>query len=285
MEPEKALHIVFNMAIKNWGGLQMAVGMREGISTQPAAAVLYGTDGSTPIDFRRINGLVAQEQGAMLQSNPDVLRNSYEQGLAAVLRIDGEDVGYARLVPLLNDAMRERLGLPRTGMNIWELGTVVISPEWRGNGYSELLTAPLLACGDGNNLIISTTKSLALANSLVALSMEQGLSYRFPDYSAFPAIQALTCVCTPPLGGGVQHGGHCDLRVTSGDRHLPILNDPSRRDEISQDSNDKLGCCVLYVSDSELASRLNAELMHDYGSQQNLINELRAIRHYSRHYS
>ena len=278
----QALRDVFGMAIKSGGNWQACMAER-GLSADSEATVLHGTNGTDPIDFGRINGLVEHEPGTMLQSSPDILRHSYERGLAAILRIDGEEAGYARLIPLLDDQLRERLGLAATGVNIYELGTVVVKPEYRGMGFSEEIVFPLLEDNSQSNLIISTTKSLALANALVKVSVENGLDYAFPQYFDYPGISALTCVCNPPFGGGLQHGGHCGLRVTAGNEYLPILNDPDRRGEISRRliEGEKLGCCVLYVSDRALADRLEAELMAGVGGQQDLIGVLRSNGHYS----
>jgi hypothetical protein len=233
--------------------------------------ILHHSIGSTAApDFERIHQLIRMEPRTVLPVPPSELKESYEQGLSVILRINGESVGHMRLLQLISTDLKKTLGLPPLFPDIAEMGSTVIEESHRGKGLSELMRDRLLRHrlaerGANPMLVISTTKNPISVKSITRVSERLGLNFKFVHHLTYPMIVPLTCVCTPERGGGqgFRFNDPCNVRIGKGSVHLNVFN-----------TGRATGCesgfgCVMYVSDQDRAKSINDSLLDTIGSEGN----------------
>lgn len=230
-----------------------------------AALDICMTRGRIP-DLREIHSVMRHEKNMLHPPIGEIVR-SFADGLACVL-VDGEGskeraVGYYRFIPLMDGGLKERLGLPIDFPDIWEMGSAVILPEYRGHHLARLLSDTLLgsqAARIRNHelLILGTTKTIKVVriheHALRGGSDE--LSFHICRHTDFSNIAALTCVCEGPMGTGMHLDYECSRRADTG------AVESIRRSELSElpAARGPDIACVMYVSSRELAESINRRL-------------------------
>ena len=244
---------------------------------------------SNIVDFSMLHTAIMRES-ALLHPSLATMQESYLTGLgvAHTVENDGQNVavGYARVIPLLSFEQREQLSLPGNFPDVYELGTVIVHPDYRGRGISEQLQRELIRRFKGrldeeSLLILGTTKTRKVLHILDKLS-DEGVSFYHCRHTEFPHIAPLTCICSPYFGEGFQHTTDCSKRVTEPQVIFirQILTKTSRELNIQ---TDKIPC-TMFISDKELAERMDATLADLYGggnfAQERFVNRLKEIRYF-----
>lgn len=211
-------------------------------------------DGQGNLDFGPWARGIDHYPDSMLPVTPEDLSASFNQGLAIAL-IDpqtNEVMGGSRFVPLLDNELKEKMGLDKNFPQIWEMGSVIIfNSQVRGNGFSLDLNKALLdsvrqKTEAGELLVIGTTKSIVLLSTL----KKEGLNFSFSSHTEFPLIAPLTCICTGEMGQGFQESTNCSFRVSPEQiANLPALAD--KKGKVP---------CTLFVSSKQLAQKIDGEL-------------------------
>lgn len=233
-------------------------------------------------DLRAVHSDIIQEPN-LLHPSLSELEESFDRGLAVALvsQDSNEAVGFVRFSPLLEDELKDGLGL-NNFPSIWEIGTAVILPQFRGRGWyaplrKELLVTVSQDIKEGRLLVLGTTKSIAIIKVLKE-TKDLGIDFYKCVHTDFPMIVPFTCVCRPDFGCGFQLTEECPVRVTQ----QQLLN----LDSIAQKSDDGTKIpCVMYVSDKSLAERIDKDLMVKFGNagsspQQNLVRVLKERSYY-----
>ncbi len=207
----------------------------------------------------------------MLPVNFEGLEKSLVDGLATVrFNEQGEVVGFARLIPLMSAEQFVEMGISGLG-TVWEVGTVWVDNNYRSNGLAQDMTRELIGGLAQQDLVISTTKipkgvcsEKGYAGAFVRAAREEGFDPCVGPFYEFTWIQALTCVCRPLFGLGVQHGVHaCHQRVD---------NEYTTGQEKT---------CVLLVHSDKQAVRFNQALMQHYHNVEAFITYLMSNNHYA----
>lgn len=219
----------------------------------------------------------------MLPVSKDQLQRSFDSGMAAVL-INSEDkvvVGGARFTPLLDQKKKEELGLSDLQLpDIWEMGSIVSMGKARGNGFSRSLNEKLLESvreriERGELLILGTTKTIFLANTLLKIDLGTGGKFSLLSQDELRMIAPLTCVCEKPLGTGFQISPNCEYRIRPD-------QDPTSL------GNNLIGKipCTLFISNIDLARRTDGVLKERFSKvnpsnpQGALVAALKGIGYY-----
>jgi hypothetical protein len=226
---------------------------------------------------------IQQKKDVLLQPTLESMQASYKKGLASVL-LDGErTVGYVRFSTLLDDDLKTKLNLESSVPNVYEIGTAIILPEYRGNGFYPQLRNNLLSLVEdqmktGELLVIGTTKSVRVAE-VMKEARKMGINFSITRPGEYPGIQCLTCVCKPDFGVGVQFDVYeCPKTMEEGKlinlRNIAELDGKTHHREILQFSPDGKIDCVMYVSDVNLAQRTSDKLIGVFGSKQNFVKAI-----------
>ena len=240
------------------------------------------------IDFERLE-LIARREKNLLPISSNKMRDSYNSGLAVVLRSeDGVDSGFVRLLPLLYSSKKSDIGLSEDVGNIMEIGSAVVSANLRGNYYSEDMLQVLIRQIDIHNstLLLCTSKNPRFISAIKKVSFEEGLrNYKIISHNALPLIAPFTCTCTPPSGTGFGIHNECKYRVQIAD---PSIKEYNRADF---GSFMHLGAkCFMYVSDINLANSMEQKISENINFmlrsgdkldvQRELITRLKNALHY-----
>ncbi len=171
---------------------------------------------------------------------------------------------------------------------IWEMGTGVMIPEYRGTGVNNLLRLYLYdhyisEMRKGNILVIGTTKTPELRSVLDRLSIEYGdnqekgfkTDFKFCNREKFPHIAPFTCVCTPDFGTGYQYGDVCPAANTTIEgfqqgKSIAILPSETKANIP----------CTMFVSSTELAQQTDNMIANSYKERRNLANNLIKLNYY-----
>lgn len=192
----------------------------------------------------------------MLPVSKDQLQRSFDSDMAAVLiNSDKEVVGGAKFTPLLDQKKKEELGLLGLQLpDIWEMGSIISMGEARGNGFSRSLNEKLLEpvrerIKRGELLILGTTKTIFLANTLLKIDLGTGGKFSLLSQDELPMVAPLTCVCKKPLGTGFQMSPNCEYRIRPD-------QDPK---SLGNNLKGKIPC-TLFISNIDLARRTDSVL-------------------------
>ncbi len=239
---------------------------------------------SNKINFCRIHELIRQERD-ILQVGEEQLRQSYINGLAVVLLIDGHEEGYMRYSPLLDATLGQKLGLPMGFPEIYEMGTSVVAPHYRGKRLSELMRKECMRIKlddiySDKLLVLGTTKNQRSVNSIRHICGEFGIDFQFACHSAYGFIAPLTCVCSQPLGMGFQHAPDCSERIHKDAPILSTLNKP-RVQGSSWVVLPEHFECVMWISSGRLALQINTGFEEHFGSQSAFVEQLKSLNYYS----
>ncbi len=246
------------------------------------------------VDFGPIHAAIQQE-GALLHPSMEAMQESFAAGLAVAHTedVDGRQVavGYSRLIPLLGEEQIQELGLPAEFPLLAELGTVFVSPQYRGHGMAEGLYRELFgrfreSMQGGRLLVIGTTKTAKVLHQLEKLR-DMGINVHAGRHTEFPNLAPVTCVCNPDFGSGFQHGPDCSERVTESDAQrireaLPGRGVIMLRD-VSNGDPSKIPC-TMFVSDRALAASADRMISETYGmptAQQIFVDRLGGINYYA----
>ena len=245
----------------------------------------------------------------LLYVKRNTLEERYNQGRSFVIRVEDKDVGNVSVTPLLDQKMKKRLGLSEDFPEIYEIGSVIVNEEYRNRRYSEEMLSALLRTELGLQdigtvyseepptllfnssqgqehranpvLFISTTKDVRFLKTELRVSEDLGLDYELVAHTAYSMIAPFTCVCTPEEGGGhgFQYGKHCEVMIENEELEVLSVNAAIK--------SGKTGCrCTMYVSDKELAGRIDADLReffvnNEIGAQNALRERLIETGYYS----
>lgn len=247
------------------------------------------------VDFGPIHAAI-QEEGALLHPSLEAMQESFAAGLAVAQteEVDGRQVavGYSRLIPFLTPEQVSQLGLPEEFPAIAELGTVFVSPPFRGHGMAESLYRELFVrfqepLSDGRLLVIGTTKTAKVLHQLAKLQ-DMGINVHAGRHTEFPNLAPVTCVCVPEFGSGFQFGTECSARITEPDALIVREAMPRKGVIMLQEvgSNGARGKipCTLFVSDRGLAAQTDQMIADAYGggfaAQQTFVDRLDGIDYY-----
>lgn len=234
------------------------------------------------LDLGAIHRVINSEPN-LLQATLSSLEESFDRGLAVALVPEDstEAVGFVRFTPLLSEDLKQDLGLNDLP-SIWEIGSAAIMPDYRGRGlYAPLrngLLATVLEKIEGRQLLIlGTTKNIAIIKVLNE-AKNLGIEFHKSVHTDFPMVAPFTCICRPDFGCGFQLTENCPVRVTQ--QELLQL------DTIAVNSPDGTKIpCVMYVSDRELAERIDHDLVLKFrgegvSPQGNLVKALKERGYY-----
>lgn len=236
---------------------------------------------SSTHDFGKIADMISHES-MLLHPTARSLQESFDRHQAIVMYDREELVGFVRFTPLLDSLLKDKIGLSQEFPDISEIGSAVLlnEPEYRGKGlYAPLRNKLLETVSDkaigGDILILGTTKNIAVYKVLQN-SKELGLDFYPCRHTEFPMIAPFTCVCTPDFGQGFQLSGECPQRVET--------NQLINLEQIADETYGKIPC-VMYVSDKDLARKMDAELLQTFGdnminAQTELVQRLKVNNHY-----
>lgn len=226
---------------------------------------------------------VINNESTLLEVDLATIEQSFDNGLAVALVPEGREdaVGFVRFTPLLDDNLKQRLGIPDLP-SIWEIGSAAIAPEYRGKGLyapvrNNLLSIVSEEIAENKLLVLGTTKSIAVIKVLEK-AKELGINFYQSVHTDFPMIGRFTCICTPDFGCGFQLMENCPVRVTA--EQLPQL------DYLAKNSQDGTKIpCVMYVSDKSLSSEVNDALMVKFAEREgnplvNLVEALKGANYY-----
>jgi hypothetical protein len=272
-----------SVGVNPWSALHAAFGLGEARRIQQELAApdikIDNIDsvGKFP-DFSELLEAIHHEKGTLLQPSLEDLEESFADRNAVVLEDGNRSIGYVRFSSLLDNTGKAKLGLSDAFPNIYEIGTAIILPEYRGRHlYPKLRNALLSLHKDemkqGRLLVLGTTKSPKVVMSL-SHSKEIGLEFTVTGHDNLPMIEPFTCVCSGDFGNGFQNSPECSKRATETEVVLIQKADWRTLQEQGGKPNGKIPC-TLYVSDLELASQMEKELMVKYGSQEKLVEALR----------
>lgn len=234
-------------------------------------------------DLSEILEAMHHETGTLLQPSLESLQRSFAEREAVVLMDGPRPIGFVRFSELLNEDSRRSLNLPDDFPLIYETGSAIILPEYRGRHLYPGLRTKLLSLvadriKDRELLVLGTTKSPKVIESLDDAN-ELGINFEIVDHLGTPLVSAFTCVCEGDFGTGFQDGEACSKRATTSEMILIQDHDWRALQEAGGKPNGKIPC-TLYVSDLELMHEMERRLVGQFGTQQELVNALRGIGHY-----
>lgn len=244
--------------------------------------------GEEGIDF---SALAAQSQAEenVLPVSESVLEASFEQDMSAIFVAGNRAVGHVRFLPLIDQQLHADLGLSDSVPQIWEMGTGLMLPEYRGQGINIVLRHALVTryqqdMAAGTVLAIATTKTPELRSLVDKMSHlfdnpsdRYPTDFRFANRENLPFIAPFTCVCTPDFGSGYQFGTECAQAEPVTQRtvdfrrgvELPIIGQQKQ----------KLACTV-FVSSTSLARHTDSQLAAQFNTQANLVRSLMERRYF-----
>jgi hypothetical protein len=208
------------------------------------------------------------------------LESSFSDRRAVVL-MDGEKtIGYVRLSSLLDISGKNMLGIPDDFPDIAETGTAIIHPDYRGHGYYPKLRTKLQSMfveemKEERLLVLGTTKNLRVIESLDD-AVEIGLQFTIVGRDEIPMIAPFTCVCEGEFGNGFQNGTSCFQAATQSEL---IQIGKHNWEDVKKNGGSKIPCTV-YVSDIDLARKMETRLLDQFGSRDEVVNALRSIGYY-----
>lgn len=234
-------------------------------------------------DLSGILDAMHRETGTLLQPSLEALQSSFAKREAVVLMDGPKPIGYVRFSELLNEDSRKALDLPSDFPLIYETGSAIILPEYRGRHLYPGLRTRLLSLAvdrirNKELLVLGTTKTPKVVESLDDAN-ELGLGFEIVNPHDIPMVASFTCVCEGDFGNGFQNGSDCFNRATKAEIALIEKHDWKAVQEAGNRPDGKIPCTV-YVSDLELANQMEDRLTGLFGSQGNLVRELEAIGHY-----
>ncbi len=225
----------------------------------------------------QISELVGHED-KMMHPNPEAIAESFYAGKGVFyVNEKSEAIAFCRLIPLLNCEQIENLGLTGICPEVYELGTVIVSTEYRNQGIGKQVVKAIHqinseAIFNNEMLIIGTTTTIPMLKSLRVLNPV--INFFAGSTCRLKFIEALTCMCEPsePLGGtGVHIQENCHVRAKTNlmldvsSIHVEMLQTPG---------------CKIFISNLELAEKTNevlARRMNELGtSRQQFAQWLRA---------
>lgn len=216
----------------------------------------------------------------LLHPSLDVLKQSFQDNKAIVMLDGQEPVGFARLVNLVDDGLKKRLGLGSDFPNINEVGSAVIinKPEYRGNGYYGDLRNALLQIKQqeiitGELLVVGTTKNIAVVRVLPK-SAKLGINFQTCHHSEYPMVSPFTCICSGDFGQGYQLSSSCNSRISES-----YCQVNGKINLMPIDPDGKIAC-IMYISSVQVASRANRLLQGAFGTQERLVNALCEVSYY-----
>jgi len=254
------------------------------------SAMIEETGGRTPgIDFQRIHRAILVEPALLHPSLAD-LQESFEAGLAVAQTEEVDDgqvaIGYSRVIPLLSREQITALDLPVDFPDIYELGTVFVLPEYRGQRIAEGLQRQLIRrfkqqLDQNEILILGTTKTRKVLHQLDKLA-DEGVEFYHSRHTEFPHLAPVTCVCEPDFGSGFQFGTECPQRITETEMET-IHQTLPRNGVILLRDVDKIPC-TMFVSNRDLAARVDTTIAQAYGqdasAQEAFVNRLVELNYF-----
>lgn len=178
------------------------------MSTQPACAAAKEEMGETlefctelpaSVDASKIFGRIWDAFGKepyLLRPPPGELQASFAQGLAILVMLGSEPVGYARLI---------RLTGPDSKSGEWyEIGSVWVSPLHRHHKLGTRMHERLKLVHKGKNIFATSTNPL-----YVALVEKLGF-VKIPRMSLPPDVWMESCIC-PAKKTGAENASGCRL--------------------------------------------------------------------------
>lgn len=231
------------------------------------------------VDLRPIHQAILQER-TLLHPSLENLERSYVQGMSVVMMDEGRPVGHVRFTPLLDEELKQALGLSSDFPSVWEIGSAVIfdDPAYRGRGHYADLRNNLVAgfvdriYTDGL-LLLGTTKSVSVIKSLPRAD-RIGVFFKNCFHHEFPMVSALTCVCEGDFGQGFHVADNCKKRLQPEGMEIE-----ERVGEVINTNNEH-NKCVMYVSSVRLAEQIDCELNDRFGSLPGLVDRLKAVGHF-----
>jgi len=247
---------------------------------------IHMIDNSDLLEMPDLSGILEamhNERGTLLQPSLESLQRSFAKREAVVLMDGSTPIGYVRFSELLNQDSRDALDLPVDFPLIYETGSAIILPEYRGRHlYPRLRTRLLSLVADRIKnkelLVLGTTKSPKVVESLDD-SDELGVGFEIVNHKATSLVSAFTCVCEGDFGTGFQEGENCSKRANNSEIILIQNHDWRALQEIGGKLNGKIPC-TLYVSDLELMHDMERRLVDQFETQESLVNKLRGVGHY-----
>lgn len=220
---------------------------------------------------------IMQRESALLPTSVATMQQKYELGHAIILTNEaGDPVGYLGFTPLIDEDAKRSLGLPDDFPNVWEIGSAIVHPSYRGGVYrafrSAALELVLKEMKEKRMLILGTTKVDSVLHTNRHAPEDLGITFTQLVHTDLDAIAALTCVCHGTFGRGRQNSSFCPRRVTKD--QLPNL------DRLASVKYGKIPC-TMYVSDISLAMQMNDFLLDKFGNVDNWIKSLHNNGHYS----
>ncbi len=219
------------------------------------------------------------DESTMLQTTEEDMQRSYAQRMSVVM-LDGQQViGHTRYIPLLDQTLKNALGLPEQFPQIWEIGGVITHPDYRGNGYNKHLWQHLAQLyrsdlDQGQLLALGTTKHIGILQVLPKLD-QIGLDFRACHHFEFPMVSPFTCICSGSFGQGFHITDHCQSRI--GREHGEALKNRAAVPH----QPDGLMKCSMFVSSLPLAEQVNQDLQRYFGNPYNLVQSLRQFNYFS----
>lgn len=213
----------------------------------------------------QISELVGHENKMMHPEANAIAESFYEGKGVFYVNEKGEGIAFCRLISLLNSHQIESLGLADICPEIYELGTVIVSREYRNQGIGKEVVRAIHQINSNaifNNkmLIIGTTTTIPMLASLRVLNPV--IKFYAGNTSHLAYIEALTCMCEPtePLGGtGIHIQNSCQTRAQT----ELIINVNSNQIEMLE-----IPGCKIFISNLELAEYTNgilAKRMNELG--------------------
>lgn len=253
---------------------------------------------------------ISAEPG-MFHTNAEALTRSCDEGLCAFEIQDDQIIGYARLVPLLDEKIIQAIGLDLRTPKVYELGSVYVHPDYRGEaGIDESgrkvadrvldnIFATTKKIVDEGGVVIGTMVDVrmmkklegAIQHGIMPIISSHHTSFVETDEIGF--LGALTCVCDDQIHGkaGVQFGlSSCRVRTQNPENvEFTAVNfDRKLIGTTGQfDEDGKLdGCYMFTLANNENLARLSATILNRYpkldpiDALQWLINDLKQINYY-----
>lgn len=230
------------------------------------------------------------------------LVNAFLKGNASIL-VDSsnteEAIGFVRIKPRLTPEKKEQLRIIGN-YQIWEMGTLILTSDYRHSGIGtrlvmDLATSHGIKVKGEDLLIIATMKGAATMATFGNAFKNLGRTPYFYSHLDLPMIGAFTCTCSGSFGSGmhIEPAPICFERMEEKDILAKVNSWYTGRIDTKG-----VAKCVLFVSDRDLADRINQSMAEAMGrngrareaakreegltpESKALITELKRIGHYS----
>lgn len=212
--------------------------------------------------FDDLANRIAQEP-AMFPVQADTLYNSWTNRKAVAIydEYQGRIKAFARLGPLLESQTKEQLGMGADTPNVWELGSVYVSPEYRGDGITadevmeEMFGLIKELQETSGDIVLGTLVDIRMLKKLRSSSNQDIRTILTNPFGSVSdeiktnSLGMLTCVCDSPNKKGVQHGQNECLTRTDSLEHFDLdnLNNAIQTKQIQIADDGGLGACYMFV--------------------------------------